>query len=213
VSRFERVVGSGLSKRYGSTFALRGVDLELRPGLTRIVGANGSGKSTLLGILGLAIRPTTGTLAFEPSCSEGTARGRIGWVSHELLAYGDLTARQNLALVAEVYGLDVESAWAEAERRFELRSIADRPARALSRGQRQRLALARALVHRPDLVLLDEPATGLDVQGVDVLRDTLRAELARGVVAVVVEHEPSILGDFAARSIQLERGRRVAGTS
>jgi heme exporter protein A len=134
-------------------------------------------------------------------------------VSHELLAYGDLTARQNLALVAEVYGLDVESAWAEAERRFELRSIADRPARALSRGQRQRLALARALVHRPDLVLLDEPATGLDVQGVDVLRDTLRAELARGVVAVVVEHEPSILGDFAARSIQLERGRRVAGTS
>ncbi len=213
MSRFERVVGSGLSKRYGSTFALRGVDLELRPGLTRIVGANGSGKSTLLGILGLAIRPTTGTLAFEPSCSEGTARGRIGWVSHELLAYGDLTARQNLALVAEVYGLDVESAWAEAERRFELRSIADRPARALSRGQRQRLALARALVHRPDLVLLDEPATGLDVQGVDVLRDTLRAELARGVVAVVVEHEPSILGDFAARSIQLERGRRVAGTS
>jgi heme exporter protein A len=213
VSRFERVVGSGLSKRYGSTFALRGVDLELRPGLTRIVGANGSGKSTLLGILGLAIRPTTGTLAFEPSCSERTARGRIGWVSHELLAYGDLTARQNLALVAEVYGLDVESAWAEAERRFELRSIADRPARALSRGQRQRLALARALVHRPDLVLLDEPATGLDVQGVDVLRDTLRAELARGVVAVVVEHEPSILGDFAARSIQLERGRRVAGTS
>ncbi len=213
MSRFERVVGSGLSKRYGSTFALRGVDLELRPGLTRIVGANGSGKSTLLGILGLAIRPTTGTLAFEPSCSERTARGRIGWVSHELLAYGDLTARQNLALVAEVYGLDVESAWAEAERRFELRSIADRPARALSRGQRQRLALARALVHRPDLVLLDEPATGLDVQGVDVLRDTLRAELARGVVAVVVEHEPSILGDFAARSIQLERGRRVAGTS
>jgi ABC-type multidrug transport system ATPase subunit len=210
MSRLERVVGRGLSKRYGSTFALRGVDLELRPGLTRIVGANGSGKSTLLGILGLAIRPTTGSLTFEPACSEGAARGRIGWVSHELLAYADLTARQNVALVAEVYGLDADTAWAEAEARFELRSLADRPARTLSRGQRQRLALARALVHHPDLVLLDEPATGLDAQGVDVLRQTLRAELARGVVAVVVEHEPSILGDFAGQSIRLERGRCVA---
>jgi heme exporter protein A len=210
VSGFERVVGTGLSKRYGTTFALRGVDIELRPGLTRIVGANGSGKSTLLGILGLAIRATTGTLTFEPACSESAARGRIGWVSHELLAYGDLTARQNVALVAEVYGLEPEAAWTDAERRFELRSIADRPARALSRGQRQRLALARALVHRPDLLLLDEPATGLDAQGVDVLRSAIRTELERGVLAVVVEHEPSILGEFVARSVQLERGRRVA---
>jgi heme exporter protein A len=213
VSGFERVVGTGLSKRYGTTFALRGVDIELRPGLTRIVGANGSGKSTLLGILGLALRATSGTLAFEPSCSESVARGRIGWVSHELLAYGDLTARQNLALVAEVYGLEPEAAWADAERRFELRSIADRPARALSRGQRQRLALARALVHRPAMLLLDEPATGLDAQGVGVLRDAIRTELERGVLAVVVEHEPSILGDFAARLVQLERGRRLVSAT
>ncbi|WP_236644283.1 ABC transporter ATP-binding protein [Sorangium cellulosum] len=179
--------------------------------LTLIEGANGSGKSTLLGILGTVIRPTSGDVSYEPLGDDtGLVRGTIGWLSHESLAYPDLSGRQNIELAASFHGLDAQEAWRRAEERFELGSFAVRPLRTCSRGQRQRIALARALVHQPSLVLLDEPTTGLDRSGVARLLTVVEAEVARGAAVVVVSHEPEVFRQRAAARVVLERGRVVA---
>jgi heme exporter protein A len=219
-----RVVAAGLTKSFGSSMALRGVDATFEAGgLTLLEGANGSGKSTLLAIIGTVMRATSGTVIYEPIAAHDVrelsvaemarVRGEVGWVSHETLAYPDLTGRQNVELAARFQGLDRASAWAEARERFELGSFAERPLRTCSRGQRQRVALARALVHRPSLVLLDEPTAGLDKVGVGRLREVVRGEVERGAVVVVVSHEPEVflgVGGAVGR-LRLERGRVVDG--
>ncbi|MGK3988168.1 ATP-binding cassette domain-containing protein [Sorangium sp. So ce136] len=211
----ERVVARGVVKTYGTTAALRGVNATIEAGrLTLIEGANGSGKSTLLGILGTVVRPTSGTVLYEPFGEDtGLARGTIGWLSHESLAYPDLSGRQNVELAARFHGLDAQEAWRRAEERFELGSFALRPLRTCSRGQRQRIALARALVHHPSLVLLDEPTTGLDRSGVARLLTVVEAEVARGAAVVVVSHEPEVFRARAAARLVLERGRVVTDAS
>lgn len=208
----ERVVARGVVKTYGTTAALRGVNATIEPGrLTLIEGANGSGKSTLLGILGTVIRPTSGTVTYEPLGEDpGRVRGAIGWLSHESLAYPDLSGRQNIELAASFHGLDAAEAWRQAEERFELGSFALRPLRTCSRGQRQRIALARALVHEPSLVLLDEPTTGLDRSGVARLLTVVEAEVSRGAAVVVVSHEPEVFRSRAAARLMLERGRAIS---
>jgi ABC-type multidrug transport system ATPase subunit len=215
VSTIERVVARGVVKTYGATAALRGVNATIEAGrLTLIEGANGSGKSTLLGILGTVIRPTSGAVSYEPLGDDaGMARGTIGWLSHESLAYPDLSGRQNVELAAAFHGLDAHEAWRQAEERFELGNFARRPLRTCSRGQRQRIALARALVHHPSLVLLDEPTTGLDRAGVARLLTVVDAEVARGAAVVVVSHEPEVFRARAAARLVLERGRVVTDAS
>jgi len=207
----ERVVGTRLVKTFGATAALRGVDVELGPGVTLIEGPNGSGKSTLLRILGTVLKQTSGQVAYEPLGDDiQQIRGEIGWVSHELLAYPDLSGRQNVELAARLHGLDAAKAWSVASERFGLGRFAERPLRTNSRGQRQRVAIARALVHEPSLVLLDEPTTGLDRSGVQTVVK-LAAELqARGTIVVVVSHEPEPFLPTRPCRITLERGR-VAG--
>jgi len=212
----ERVIATGIVKTYGTTVALRGASATFEAArLTLIEGANGSGKSTLLGVLGTVVRPTAGTVRYEPLGDDIRAiRGAIGWLSHESLAYPDLTGRQNIELAGRLHGLDGQEAWRLAEERFELGAFAVRPLRTCSRGQRQRIALARALVHRPSLVLLDEPTTGLDRSGVARLLAVVEAEVARGAAVVVVSHEPEIFRERAAARVLLERGRtasRAAG--
>jgi heme exporter protein A len=199
-------------KVYGSSVALRGVDVSLAAGQVALIeGANGSGKSTLLGILGSIIRATSGTVRYEPFGEDREAiRGMLGWVSHETLAYPDLTGRQNVELAARIQGLDAREAWSRAETRFELGAFAARPVRTYSRGQRQRVALARALVHAPALVLLDEPTAGLDRSGVRRLVEVVQEESARGAVVAVVTHEPEVFAKVADRRVVLERGRTVA---
>jgi ABC-type multidrug transport system ATPase subunit len=211
LAAIERVVAQGLVKAYGSTMALRGVDAVLDAAqLTLIEGANGSGKSTLLGVLGTVIRPSAGTVRYEPLGDDRTeVRAAIGWLSHETLAYPDLSGRQNVELVARFHGLDAATAWAQAEERFELGIFAKRPVRTCSRGQRQRVALARALVHRPSLVLLDEPTAGLDRAGVSRLVRVVEEEVARGAAVAVVSHEPEVFRELARARIVLERGRVV----
>ncbi|XXY54801.1 ABC transporter ATP-binding protein [Sorangium sp. So ce269] len=215
VDTVERVVARGVVKTYGTTAALRGVNATIEAGrLTLIEGANGSGKSTLLGILGTVVRPTSGTVLYEPFGEDvGLARGTIGWLSHESLAYPDLSGRQNVELAARFHGLDAQEAWRRAEERFELGSFALRPLRTCSRGQRQRIALARALVHHPSLVLLDEPTTGLDRSGVARLLTVVEAEVERGAAVVVVSHEPEVFRARAAARLVLERGRVVTGAT
>jgi heme exporter protein A len=210
VSTLSRVEVRNVSKRYGSTAALRGVTVTLRAGLTRLVGPNGSGKSTLLAVLGTLVRPSSGTVSYEPlGDSPSAVRSVLGWVSHESMLYGDLTAEQNLDLAARTHGISDASAILPSVERFHLGSFLRRPVRTLSRGQRQRVALARALIHRPAVLLLDEPTTGLDGDGVRRLREVVREELDRGVLAVVVEHEPSTFEDLAHQVVRLDRGRRI----
>ena len=127
----QRVLVRGLVKTFGSTVALRGVNATIEAAqLTRIEGANGSGKSTLLGIVGTVIRPTSGAITYEPFGDDREmARASIGWLSHESLAYPDLTGRQNIELAARMHGLSTQDAWQEAEERFELGKFALRPLR------------------------------------------------------------------------------------
>jgi ABC-type multidrug transport system ATPase subunit len=207
----ERVVAKGIVKAYGPTMALRGVDATVeRARVTLIEGSNGSGKSTLLGILGTVIRATSGRVDYEPLGDDRAAvRAQIGWLSHETLAYPDLSGRQNVELVARLHGLDAAEAWARAEVRFELGAFARRPLRTCSRGQRQRIALARSLIHEPTLVLLDEPTTGLDRGGVQRLLTVVEEEVKRGAAVVVVSHEPEVFSAYAAARIVLERGKVV----
>ncbi|MFT3773807.1 MAG: ABC transporter ATP-binding protein [Minicystis sp.] len=214
--RIVRVVARGIVKTYGSTVALRGVDASLDCSrLTLIEGANGSGKSTLLGIIGTVIRPTAGRLEYQPLTGDDLSeiRRELGWVSHETLAYPDLTGRQNVELVARLHGMEASEAWSHAEERFELGAFALRPLRTCSRGQRQRIALARALLHEPSLVLLDEPTAGLDKAGVARLVRVIEEEVDRGAGVAVVSHEPEVFRDLAKARIVLERGKVIQGAA
>ncbi|MEM1032381.1 MAG: ABC transporter ATP-binding protein [Myxococcota bacterium] len=205
----ERVVFERVTKTFGATAALRGVSGELRRGtLTLIEGANGSGKTTLLRVLGMSLRPTGGRVRYPPFGNDRQRiRCEIGWVSHEPMAYGDLTGRQNIELAARAHGLPVEAAWEDVRARFELGRFAERPLRTNSRGQRQRVALARALVHRPSLVLLDEPTTGLDEAGASRLLDVLAGCLEEEAAVALVTHEPDRFRSLSAHHIVLDRGR------
>jgi heme exporter protein A len=133
-------------------------------------------------------------------------RRQIGWVSHESLCYPDLTPAQNLQLAASIYGAP-RDAWKSASRRFGVEPFIDFPVRQLSRGQRQRVALARAMVHGPSLLLLDEPTTGLDLEGIERLVAAVKEEASRGAVVVFVTHDAPIAEKIASNRLRLERGR------
>jgi heme exporter protein A len=206
-----RVEVRKLVKSFGATIALRGVDATFQAGrLTLVEGANGSGKTTLLGILGTLVRPTSGRVEYAPLGDDRAAvRRHIGWLSHETLAYPDLTGRQNIELFARLCGIDIAPEWKRVAERFELGPFVDRPLRTCSRGQKQRISLARALVHEPALVLLDEPTTGLDKAGVARLLSLVDREVARGALVIVVSHEPELFRERAAGRVVLDRGRVV----
>lgn len=210
-SAIRSVAARGLVKRFGATLALRGVDAVFERGrVTVIQGANGSGKSTLLGILGTVIQPTGGVVMYEPLDGDKRAiRAEVGWLSHESLSYGDLSGRENIVFGAQVQGLDGALAWERAAERFELGAFAERPLRTNSRGQRQRIGLARALAHEPSLLLLDEPSTGLDRGGVEDLLRVIGEEIARGVIVVVVSHDKELFSGPSVTQILLDRGRRI----
>jgi heme exporter protein A len=204
----ERVETLRLSRVFGSTWALREVTASFGPGaLNLIIGSNGSGKTTLLGAIGTLLKPTAGRVRYVPEQTADEVRREIGWGSHEALLYVDLSAHENIDITARLHGIDPATAWTEASARFGLARFADRPVRVLSRGQRQRAALARALVHGPSLLLLDEPTTGLDKEGVGRLTSVLRDEVQDGVIVIVVTHEPELFSSMPTLEIRLERGR------
>ncbi|MEZ4439029.1 MAG: ABC transporter ATP-binding protein [Polyangiaceae bacterium] len=209
--RIRRVRSSKVVKTFGATAALRGVDAELSAGrLTLVAGSNGSGKTTLLRILGTILSPTSGSVSYEPLGQDRHAvRHEVGWLSHEALAYGDLSGRENIQLTARFHGLDPKEAWDQVSERFQLGRFALRPLRTNSRGQRQRVALARALAHRPSLVLLDEPTTGLDTAGVTRLLEVVRQEVEARAVVAVVTHEPRLFDELEPVRIVLDRGKVV----
>jgi heme exporter protein A len=156
------------------------------------------------------MRPASGSIEYLPLGDDIQAvRGEIGWLSHEALAYGDLSGKQNIELAARFHGLDGSDAWERCRDRFELGRFAERPLRTNSRGQRQRVALARALVHRPSLLLLDEPTTGLDSAGVKRLLALVNEEAKGGAVVAVVSHEPDVFDGLVGARLCLDRGKMV----
>ena len=207
-----RIEVRGVTRRFGATLALRQVSTTFEAGsLTFLEGPNGAGKSTLLAILGTVLRPSAGTIWYEPLGDDQTqARRHIGWVAHESHCYRELSGRRNIELVAQIHGLT--SADQQVERvigRVGAEAFAERPVGTLSRGQRQRIALARALVHDPGVLLLDEPWTGLDVASVDRLEAVIREEVARGSLVVAVTHGAGTAERLGARRLRIEGGRVV----
>jgi heme exporter protein A len=195
---------SDLHRAYGAARILRGVNLRLASGeALAVVGPNGAGKTTLLRVLAGLVRAARGevrVLGRRLERGDPDARRPIGFLSHQSLLYDDLTVRENVTFSARLFGLPDP---AEAARRVldevELGARAgDRP-RHLSRGLLQRAALARALVHGPRVLLLDEPFTALDSAGAERLRSVLHARLAAGAAIVLVTHQLSETWDLATR--------------
>ena len=182
------VRAAGLERRFGARQVLRGVSFELERGGTLVVtGPNGSGKTTLLRLLvGLAV-PTRGTLEVA------LGRDRLGFVGHEPLVYRELTALENLDLFGRLYRIpERRERIGMVLERFGLWEVRNERVTAFSRGMTQRLALCRAFLHEPDLLVLDEPHSALDVEGAELLDHELEA-LAGRTTLVVATHEPARL--------------------
>ncbi|CUS03447.2 Heme exporter protein CcmA [Candidatus Promineifilum breve] len=185
---------SGIVKHYGLNPVLRGVDLTVGQGeFVTLVGPNGAGKSTLLGIVATLLRPTSGEArvgGWRLPEQADRVRRHIGLVSHQPLLYRDLTAAENLTFFAKLYRLpEAEARVAEALRKVGLFARQRDPVGAFSRGMVQRLTIARATLHEPDVLLLDEPYTGLDQEATHLLDDLLREETARGRTILMITHD------------------------
>jgi len=211
--KFEHVETRSLSKVYGPTRALTSVDLRFEQGqVTSVEGPNGSGKSTLLSLLGMLARPSKGDIFFGERAVKRapSLRAAVGVLGHAPMIYPDLNAHENLRLFAQLYGLTgVSEKLQQLSDRFGLGSWAERPARTYSRGQLQRVALARSILHAPQLLLLDEPSTGLDVASVERLTAAVEAERARGAIIVLVTHDDPLRDRLADRRVKLAHGRVV----
>ena len=206
------VEARGLIVRFGAIEALRGIDFELAAGeAVALFGPNGAGKTTLIRVLTLALRPGEGTIriaGLDPAGSDRAIRARIGVISHHSYLYDDLTARQNLEFFARLYGIE------QAERRagelletFELTSRGSDAVGTLSRGLQQRVSLARALVHDPQIVFLDEPFTGLDPQAARTLSRLLERLRDEGRSVLLVTHNLARGLELSDRWLLLSAGR------
>lgn len=189
-------------KYFGDFPALRGASFEVSKGAcVALLGRNGAGKTTLLRILAHLSKPTKG---------EVTIDGRVGYLGHGIGVYDDLSAFENLTLFGRLAGLaNPRQAAGEALEHVGLARVKDALAREFSRGMRQRLAIARAFLHNPDLLLLDEPFTSLDDRAIGVLQQLLGAARSRGSTIVMSTHQIREAMELASDVALLERGRIV----
>lgn len=212
------IVARGVRRSFGNVHAVRNVTFEARAGaVTGLVGPNGSGKTTLLLMLASLLAPDAGELRIggvDPVADAAAARALLGWMPDALGAWGSLTARETLVTTGRLYDLPRADAAARATRLLTevgLDDLADAPARVLSRGQKQRLGLARALVHDPRVLLLDEPASGLDPQARIDLRVLLRGLAAEGRTVLVSSHILAELEEVVDDAVFLVAGETVSG--
>src|SRR5215213_654958 len=183
---------SGVSRTFGRRRAVDSVDVSLRAGeCLALFGPNGAGKTTLLRLVAGLLKPTSGTVRVGGSTlrNDAAARGQIGLISHQSMLYRALTARENVEFAARLYGVpDPRRAAEVALETMRIADRADAPVRTLSRGLQQRVSIARAIVHEPSVVLLDEPYTGLDAAGGAALTDMLHVLRSSGAALVLVTH-------------------------
>ena len=176
-----------------------------------LVGANGAGKSTLLGLLSTLAKPTSGDILYDgrPAAAWGASlRKRIGVLGHDVALYPELSARENLLFFAKLFGvLDAPAAAARALQLAGLEDRADSAVGTFSRGMRQRLAIERALLHGPDILLLDEPFTGLDESAAEALIARLNQARDAGAAIVFSSHDFEHAERVATRVALLDRGR------
>ncbi len=211
------ISAAGLRKDYGDRSVLRGVDISVPWGQTAVLfGPNGAGKTTLLRILAGLSRPDAGDThiaGFQMRRSGGRARTLVGFVGHQTLLYSDLTCRENLVFYAKLYGVeDSAHRIGRVLERLNLADRADRRVRTLSHGMQKRLSLARAILHEPAVLLLDEPESGLDADSVASLGHLLKDWSTSGKSALLTTHSSEIGQAWADRVFILERGR-LAGES
>src|SRR5512144_2742196 len=200
-----------LVKRFGMKTVLSGLDFDVQPGeFVALLGPNGAGKTTFLRILASLSRPTLGEVSiagYRLPSQAGSVRRRLGVVSHLPLLYGDLTAEENLRFYGRMYGVpDLHQRTAEV---LELVGLAGRRrdlVRTYSRGMQQRLAIGRAVLHDPEVMLFDEPHTGLDQDASNMLDSVLREVAARGRTVVMTSHDLARAADLASRFDVLSRG-------
>jgi heme exporter protein A len=205
---------TGVCKSFGHQVALRDVTLSVTGGeRVTLIGPNGAGKTTLLRILATLTRPTSGTVrvaGLDPAQDRNSVRRQIGFLSHQTLLYDDLTSEQNLRFYARMYGLrnsrDRIIALLErvglAARRQDL-------VKSFSRGMKQRLAVARAVLHRPQLLLLDEPFAGLDVHATEMLTALLDEMANEGTTTVLATHSLDRAMAVGRRVVVVHSGRVV----
>jgi len=206
----------GVRRSFGPVHAVADVDLVAAPGrVTALIGPNGSGKTTLLLMLAGLLAPDAGSIRIagaDPVTESYAARSRTGWMPDVFGTWDSLTAREVLTTVAAAYRLDAAAGRDRASELLalvHLSELADQPAHVLSRGQKQRLGLARALVHDPDVLLLDEPASGLDPRSRVDLRVLLRQLAAEGKTILVSSHVLTELDEMADDAVFISRGRTV----
>jgi len=207
--RFENI-----EKRYGRLAALRRIRLEIAPGeCVVLAGRNGSGKSTLLRIAAGLVRPSSGELSFLTAGARNspTCKNVAGFVAHATMVYDELTAEENLLLFARLQ--QTPDSAVRAEKLLHEVGLFERRTsrvRTFSRGMRQRMAIARALLNEPSLLLLDEPGTGLDPQGLSWLASALRQLRDAGCTLLMSLHGESEISALATRAVRLDSGLIVA---
>lgn len=199
-----------VSRSFGGTPVLRGVNARFSSGETTVlVGPNGAGKSTLLSILGTQLQPSRGEVHYRAGALDldrRAVRAQLGWLSHEPFAYQELSARANIELTLKLHGLDPKD-YAKVAERVGLGRFAERPLGTLSRGQKQRFALGRAICNEPRLLLLDEPWTGLDLASQKLVSDIAGERARAGAILIIVSHEAGTAERLGARELRLESGK------
>lgn len=201
----------GLQVAFGRTLALRHVDAHIDDGIAGLFGPNGSGKSTLLRVLAGLLRPSAGTVRLfgRPlTMKDEELRGRIGYAGHRSGLYGRLTVMENLELFARLHGTGA----GRPQRMLDELGLSDRrntPAGELSAGYRRRAAVARALLHEPDLLLLDEPYANLDDEAADAVSRAVIAWRQPGRVAIVATHGAKKVKAYADAGLILKNGELI----
>jgi heme ABC exporter ATP-binding subunit CcmA len=211
---FTSLVLTDVSRHFGRRKVLNKVSLRCEAGeIVALLGPNGAGKSTLLSVIATLLEPSAGSISYGGAAareSGAALRARIGLLGHDLYIYPELSAAENLRFFARIYGLsDVERRIGEALDRAELEPRRDDPVAGYSRGMRQRLALERALLHEPRLVLLDEPFTGLDDAATAALRRRLEGLRATGAIVLVTTHDLETIEGIIDRAVMLHNGRLI----
>jgi len=209
---FDRLEIDGVTRYYGRRRALHNVTFSCGAGeVVAVLGPNGAGKSTLLAVISTLIAPNGGEVRYGSHTARSAGallRHRLGWLGHELQVYPELTARENLQFFARLMGVsDENAAVAAALASSRLESRAEEPVSGFSRGMRQRLALERALIHRPRLILLDEPFTGRDAPSSDALALRLRALAQAGTLVLLATHDVDLADQVLDRAMVLQSGR------